>query len=103
MTVAVADRRSHDLVTVPRAGLEEAWADVHASAFEVRRAVAKAYVAEKRGADPLPHLFDADRRLVRLDEYARRQAGEAAGITYIDKDQLVLPLADGCFDDQSTA
>jgi hypothetical protein len=95
-TAALArpDRRSHDLITLPRAATEESWIDVQAVTFEVRQSVAKAYVAEKRGSDPLPHLFEADRRLVRLNEYARRQAGEVAGLVYIDREQQTL--WDGC-------
>ncbi|MEO7332811.1 MAG: hypothetical protein ABIZ71_02585 [Gemmatimonadales bacterium] len=103
MTVAV-DRRSHDLVSIPRAGLEESWMDVTARAFEARRSIGRAYVEVKRHADPLPHLFDADRRLVSLTEFARRQAGEAAGIRYIEPVAPgQLPLPDSCFDGKSTA
>lgn len=73
-----------------QAALEAPWMDTHALAFEVRRDVGRAYQAIERGTDPLPFLFDADRRLTRLSEYARRLAGEAIGITYISPDQLSL-------------
>lgn len=96
MTLA-ADARGTDLVEVNRSGIEEAWMDVRAAAFEVRRDVARAYQARERGADPLTHLLAADQRLMRLEEFGRRHAGEAAGITYISPDQL--PLFDGCAPD----
>lgn len=73
---------------------EAPWMNVHVLAFETRRDLGRAYVARDRGADPLPHLINADRRLMRLDEYARRHAAEAAGITYIHPAQL--SLFDGC-------
>jgi len=95
-TLARIDQRAKDVVSVPRSTLESSWMDVQALTFEARRDVARAYVAEKRGVDPVPSLFDADRRLVRLDQYARRQAAEAAGITFLTPGQLALPLADGC-------
>lgn len=83
-------RVSSDVLERPRSAVEESWMDVTAIAFEVRRDVARAYVARDRGSDPLPHLLAADQRLLRLEEYSRRQAGEAAGITYIDPSQLAL-------------
>lgn len=83
-------RVSSDVLERPRSTVEESWSDVHVLAFETRRDLGRAYVARDRGADPLPHLIAADRRLMRLDEYARRHAAEAAGITYLHPDQLVL-------------
>jgi hypothetical protein len=100
MTLA-ADARSTDLVTVPRSGIEESWMDVTTLSFEVRRDLGRAYQARERGADPLPHLFLADQRLIRLNEYSRRQAAEAAGITYIHPSQL--SLFDGCLPDGDRA
>lgn len=85
----VAPIRAED-VTVPRSSLEEAWMDVSAASFEVRRDLGRAYQALERGTDLLDHLLTADRRLIRLTEYARRLSGEAAGITYISPDQLPL-------------
>jgi hypothetical protein len=102
-TLARVDRRARDLITVPRAALEESFLDVQALTFEARRELAKAYVAEKRGADPLPYLYAADRRLIRLHDRARQRAAEAAGITFISPGQTELPLLDGCVDDHSTA
>lgn len=90
------DGRSHDLITLPRSGVEEAWADVHASTAEARDELGHALIEKVNGRDPWPRIFAADRRLARLDEYARRHAGEAAGLTYIDRNQL--PLFDGCLD-----
>lgn len=105
MTVAV-DRRSHDLVSIPRSGLSESWMDVRASAFEARRELGRALVDNRAGRSPMPRLFRADQRLIRLEQYARQRAAESEGITFIapaDPNQLELPLADGCFDDHSTA
>lgn len=97
----LVDHRTHDFLTIPRAGAEEAWMDVQVGSFEARRAIGRAYVEVKHQRDPLPDLYAADRRLVRLTEYARRRAAEAAGITYIAPGQM--PLPDGCFGDKSTA
>lgn len=83
-----------DFHTLPRSAVEESWMDVRAAAFEVRREVGRAYQARQLGRDPIPHLLNADRRLMRLEEYGRRHAGEAAGLTYISPDQLAL--FDGC-------
>lgn len=68
--------------------------DVQALTTEVRRDLGRAYQARERGRDGIAHLFTADQRLVRLENYARRQAAEAAGITFIDPAQL--SLFDGC-------
>ena len=105
MTVAV-DRRSHDLVSIPRSGLSESWMDVRASAFEARRDLGQALVDQRAGRSPMPRLFRADQRLIHLEQLARQRAAEAEGITFIDladPNQLELPLPDSCFDDQSTA
>jgi hypothetical protein len=105
MTVAL-DRRSHDLVSVPRSGLSESWMDVRASAFEARRELGQALVDQRRGRSPMPRVFRADQRLIRIEEFARRKAAEAEGITFIavaDPNQMELPLPDSCFDDHSTA
>jgi hypothetical protein len=99
MTVAL-DRRSHDLVSIPRSGLSESWMDVRASALEARRELGKALVDHRRGQSPMPGVFRADRRLIRLEQYARQRAAEAEGITFLeplDPNQLELPLGDGCF------
>ncbi len=93
MTLAV-DRRGRDLVEVNRSRVEESWMDVQTLAFEVRRDLGRVYQQRERGRDGLPHLVNADHRLIRLEQYARRQAAEAAGITFIDRNQLVL--FDGC-------
>lgn len=74
--------------------VEAPWMDIHVLAFETRRDLGRAYVARGKGTDPLPHLVAADQRLIRLDNYARRMAAEAAGITFIDPAQL--SLFDGC-------
>ena len=87
------DRRTRDHLTQVRSTVEESWMDVQAASFEIRREVARAYLEHQHGHDPLPHLFAADRRLMRLTEHARRRAAEAAGITYISPEQL--PLFDG--------
>jgi len=98
MTVAV-DGRSHDLVSIPRSGLEEAWMDVTASAIAIREDLGLAHEDLLARRDPRTHLFRADRGLVSLREYGRRRAGEAAGITYIEPIAPgQLPLPDGCFD-----
>jgi hypothetical protein len=99
MTVATLvhpDGRSHDLVTLPRAATEEAWIDVQATAWEARRDIGSAYQASRAGRSPAPRLMAADGRLLRLQNYARQRAAEAAGITYISPGQM--PLPDGCFD-----
>ena len=100
MTVAL-DRRSHDLVSVPRSGLTESWMDVRSSAFEVRRELGRALVDHQAGRSPMQRVFRADQRLIRLEQYARQRAAESEGITFIapaDPNQLELPLPDGCFD-----
>lgn len=74
--------------------LEAPWMDMHALAFEARRDLGKAYQADRRGGDPIPHLYRADQRLIRISEYARRRDAEASGITYIDANQT--SLWDGC-------
>jgi len=105
MTIAL-DRRSHDLVAIPRSGLVETLMDVRASAFEARRELGQALVDQRAGRSPMPRVFRADQRLIRLEAFARRQAAEAEGITFIDladPNQLELPLPDSCFDDHSTA
>lgn len=100
--LARPDGRSHDLITLPRAATEEAWMDVQAEAFEVRRELGRALVDHQRGRSPMPRLFAADRRLIRLHDRARQRAAEAAGITYISPGQM--PLLDGCGpDNKSTA
>jgi len=93
-TLARPDRRSHDLITLPRAATEEAWIDVQATAWEARRDIGSAYQASRAGESPTPRLIAADGRLLRLQNYARRRAAEAAGVTFISPDQL--PLFDGC-------
>ena len=95
-TLARLDQRGTDLVTVPRATLENSWLDVQASAWEARRDIGSAYQASRAGKSPTPRLVAPDRRLMRLTEFARRQAGEAAGISYISPNQM--PLFDGCLD-----
>jgi len=102
VTVAL-DRRSHDLITMPRSTLEGDWMDVQAEAFEVRRELGRALQDKIADRDPWPRLGAADRRLIRLHDRARQRAAEAAGITFISPGQTELPLADGCFDDHSTA
>jgi hypothetical protein len=93
MTVAI-DGRSHDLISLPRAAAEEAWCDVAASAWEARRDIGRAYQASRSGESPTPRLIAADGRLLRLHNYARRRAAEAAGITFIAPGQE--SLWDGC-------
>jgi len=88
MTVAV-DRRSPEVCTT-RVAVEEAWMDVTASAFEVRRELGRAYVDHRRGRDPITHLYAADQRLIRLIDTARQRAGEASGLTFIPRGQLRL-------------
>jgi len=73
----------------------EQWADVKASVYEVRREIGRAYT--ERPASPWPRLAVADRRLVRLAEYARMRAAEAEGIGYVAPGQLPMAL-DGCYD-----
>jgi len=75
--------------------------DVQALALEARRQLGHAVVAKVTGRDPWPRIFAADQRLNRLNEYARRHAAEAAGITFIAPGQM--PLADGCFDGEQGA
>jgi hypothetical protein len=101
--LAVVDRRSTDLITLPRAGVEEQWMDVQAETFEVRRELGRALQDKIANRDPWPHIGAADRRLIRLQDRARQQAAEAAGITFIAPGQTELPLADSCFDGKSTA
>jgi hypothetical protein len=90
------DGRSRDLITLPRAGVEEAWMDVQASALETREILGDAHRDLLERRDPRPHLFDAHDRLTWLADMAHRKAGEAAGITFISPGQM--PLPDGCFD-----
>jgi len=89
MTLAL-DRRAHDLVTIPRSGLSESWMDVRASAFEARRELGQALVDQRQGRSPMPRVFRADQRLIRLEQYARQRAAEAEGITFIPRGQLRL-------------
>jgi hypothetical protein len=96
MTVLAVDRRSHDLMTAPRAAVEESWMDVHAGTAAARDELGHALIEKVNRRDPWPRIFAADRRLARLDEFARRHAAEAAGITYISPNQM--PLFDGCVD-----
>ena len=70
--------------------------DVQVAAIEVREVLGDAHRALLARRDPRLALATAHERLGRLNEYARRRAGEAAGITYISPGQL--PLPDGCFD-----
>lgn len=96
MNLAVLDRRSTDTIERPRSGVVEDWMDVEASAFEARRDIGHAYAATTRQRDPLPRLYAADRRLIRLEQFARQRAGEAEGISYIAPNQT--SLWDGCVD-----
>lgn len=96
MIPAPGDRRSTDVLTLPRSRVEESWCDVQALAWETRRAVGRAYVDVTRSRDPVPSLLEADQRLIRLTEFARREAGEASGISYIVPGQSAL--WDGCLD-----
>lgn len=100
-TQARADGRSRDLITLPRAGVEESWMDVQVVAIEVREELGEAHRDLLERRDPRLHLVAAHERLGRLTEYARRRAGEAAGISYISPDQL--PLFDGCAPDGRSA
>ncbi len=104
MTLAL-DRRSHDLVSIPRSGLSESWMDVRASAFEARRELGQALVDQRSGRSPMPRLFRADQRLIRIEQYARQKAAEAEGITFIDlADPNQLPLfVDSCLDETPIA
>lgn len=90
------DRRSHDLITLPRAGVEESWMDVRASALEIREELGHAHSELLARRDPRRHLFAAHDRLNWLADMSKRKAGEAAGISFISPGQL--PLPDGCFD-----
>ena len=104
MTVATwtkPDGRSIDLITLPRAAVEESWMDVQVVATEIREVLGDAHRDLLERRDPRLHLAAAHERLGRLNEYARRHAGEAAGITYISPDQL--PLFDGCAPDGRSA
>jgi len=67
--------------------------DVQATTFEARRDIGRAYADVKRQRDPLPRLFAADQRLLRLSAFARRRAGEAEGLLFISPGQR--PLWDG--------
>lgn len=98
MTIAIArpDGRSRDLITLPRARVEESWMDVQVAAIEVREVLGGAHRDLLERRDPRLALVSAHERLGRLNEYARQRAGEAAGITYISPGQM--PLPDGCFD-----
>lgn len=70
--------------------------DVHAGAVEIRETLGDAHRDLLERRDPRRALFDADDQLVQLSNVARRNAAEAAGITFIDPNQLELPLHDGC-------
>jgi len=95
------DRRATDLLTLPRSAVEESWIDVTAAVTEIREELGDAHRDLLARRDPRLHLIAAHNRLGRLREYARRHAGEAAGITYISPDQL--PLFDGCAPDGRSA
>ena len=95
-TLARPDARSHDLLTLPRAAVEEAWLDVQAIAWEARRGIGKAYQASRAGRSPVPPLVATDGLLRGLQNAARRRAAEAAGISFISPAQMTLPLHDGC-------
>jgi len=97
------DRRSHDLLTLPRAGVEESWMDVQALTWETRRDIGRAYQDTQARRSPVARLISADRRLIRLHQFARRKAGEAAGISFIPRGQLALPLHDGCLGPEASA
>lgn len=84
-----------------RSGMEEQWMDVQALTLEARRDLGHALVEKVNDRDPWPRIFAADRRLNRLNEYARRHAAEAAGISFLSPGQL--PLPDGCFGDDGGA
>jgi len=88
--------RSQEVITLPRSGVIESWMDAHVGAYEARRAIGRAYVDVTRARDPIPNLIDADQRLIRLTEFARRKAGEASGISYIAPGQSAL--WDGCLE-----
>lgn len=89
-TFARPDGRARDLITVSRSSLEESFLDVQAVARHVRELLGEAHKDLLARRDPRPHLIDAHVRLGRLNEYARRHAAEAAGITYISADQMPL-------------
>lgn len=89
-SIARVDGRARDLITIPRSSLEEAWMDVAAGAVEVRELLGEAHKDLLARRDPRLHLVAAHVRLGRLGEYARRHAAEAAGITYISRDQMPL-------------
>ena len=95
-TVARPDGRSRDLLTLPRAAVEEQWLDVQAAAWEARRDIGRAFQASRAGRSPVARLVAADGRLLRLQNQARQRAAEAAGITFISPDQT--SLWDGCLD-----
>lgn len=98
MTVVVQhwDRRVTDFITLPRARVEESLMDVHAGLVELRETLGDAHRDLLDRRDPRHALFDADGQIVQLDNHARRNAAEAAGITFISVDQQ--SLWDGCLD-----
>lgn len=66
------------------------WMDVQVIALETRRELGRAYIDLGMERDPRPLLDSAGARMVRLEQYARRRAGEAAGISYISPGQVIL-------------
>jgi len=99
MTLASIDRidgRHQRFISLPQAEAEGAWMDVQALTWEARRDLGRAYQDTQARRSPVARLISADRRLIRLTQYARRKAGEAAGLSFISPNQM--PLFDGCFD-----
>jgi hypothetical protein len=79
--------------------------DVRASAFEVRQELGRALTEQRQGRSPMPAVFRADARLIRIEQYARQKAAEAEGIVFIplaDPNQLPL-FVDSCLDETPIA
>jgi hypothetical protein len=84
------DGRAHDVIAIDRDAYVDAWYGSLSLVEQARAELARAVEAAERREEYLPYLEAVDRLLGRLIEYARRQAAEASGITYISRDQLPI-------------